>query len=1106
MLRKSGAATFTAGLCLVLLPAILPAQINTGRITGFVTDPTGAIVADVVLRAVNEETGVGTLSKSTGTGEYLVNFLVPGNYRLEAEHTGFQKSVQTGVIVNAGGITHVDFAMRVGELRQTVEVAANPLSVNTETSELSETFTHKQLDALPNIDRNPLYQMNLMPGANNGRGSGNYGNNGGEDGSAVGNSRNQLASIGGVNANANSVFIEGTFNREPQNAYVGVVPPIEGIAEVQVYTGKYNAEYGFSGSAVVNVVTKSGTNEHHGSLFEYLRNNATDATPFFSHSNTPFHRNQFGGAIGGPVLKNKLFFFADYQGTYFNTAGTSFTTAPTDKMYKGDFSELLDPTQKDSAGNPLGQLYDPFTRKFDSSGNVISATPFPGNIIPANRFDSVSAKMNADAIFGRANLPGTDNNLYYVSTVGRTVHQGDGRIDYNLSDKDRFFYRYSGMKSVLDNSTSINQFFQDGNADSDSYNQNMHLTNMHMFSPTKMNELRAAYNRTNVTTSAKSMSKPWNNIYGLPNGNLGDPVTQGLAEFGSLDPLHNVGDPDWVGFIISNTISLTENFTWVKGKHNMKFGTNLNWVEDTSADTAGGDSPRGTLFFDPAMTSYNGNALDYAYPSFLLGTPVQVTRARFVGGWPYQSYWQNAWYAQDDFKVTPSLTLNLGMRYELSTRPVERFNRQANWDVRTNQLVVATKDNRAPSMNLDTGDWGPRFGFAYTPDHGKTSIRGGYGISYWQAYWSGPLTILGLTYPFYAKSAFTAENNLIPSLQLSQVGIPVASAQYDANGKLVLPPDAIIRGVDYKWKNQRVDQGSFNIERQLKSGMLLDVGYVHVRGKNNNVGLNINQATPGPANQDFNLRRPLYGTYPYLGDIPIQYSLGNSYYDAITARFVANITSYLNVYATYAHGRNFADGNNIDQTNIQQYYGPTQQDIAHIFNSQVTFDSPLGRGKAFGGNMHPALDAIAGGWHYSAFIFVRSGTRFGVSSPVSLLHNGQGNRPDRIKDGNLPSSERTLQHWYDTTAFVNDLVDQTYGNAGTNPLFADGMQQVDSSIFKTFKILEKASVEFRADLFNTFNHPNFNPPSAKVGSGSNGQVTSTSTDPRRIQFGLRLFF
>ena len=318
-------------------------QINTGRITGTVSDPSGASIADVVLRAISHETGVVTTTKSSSAGDYLINFLVPGSYRLEAEKPGFQTSVEPNVTVNAGGITHSDIDMRVGEVRQTVQVASSVVAVETETSELSQTFTHKQLDALPNIDRNPLYQMNLMPGANNGRGSGNYGANGGENGSAIGNSRNQIASIGGVDANANSVFIEGTFNREPQNAYVGIVPSIEAIAGSPDLHRQIQCR--------VRVLRQRRRERRHQvgnqrvsrlGLFEYLRNNAARCQAILRRrAKLRSTRNQFGGAMGGPIRKNKLFFFADYQGTYFNTPGTGFTSVPTDKMYNGDFSELL---------------------------------------------------------------------------------------------------------------------------------------------------------------------------------------------------------------------------------------------------------------------------------------------------------------------------------------------------------------------------------------------------------------------------------------------------------------------------------------------------------------------------------------------------------------------------------------------------------------------------------------------------------------------------------------------------------------------------------------------------------------------------------------------
>ena len=1081
------------------------AQINTGRITGNVLDASGGAMAEATVRAISEETGVVTTTRSAGAGDYLLNFLVPGRYHVEAEKAGFRKAVQLGAVVNAGGVTRIDFSMPVGEVRQSVEVAANPLLVATETSELSQTFSKTDLDRLPNLDRNPLFQMNLMPGANNGRGSGNYGTNGGENGSAVGETRPQIASLGGVNANANSVFIEGIFNREPQNAYIGVAPPIEGVQEVQVYTGKYNAEYGFSGSAVVNVVTRSGGNELHGSAFEYLRNDALNARNFFSAGKTPFHRNQFGGSLGGPIRKNKLFFFGDYQATYQVSSSSAFTSVPSDRMYNGDFSELYAVKQgTDGAGNPYGQLYDPATRQFNAQGKVMAATPFAANIIPRSRWDPVALKMNDAFLWGKANRPGIENNLYYFNRSRQVPHQADGRVDYNVSSKDRFFYRYSVLNATLDNSTDVNQFFQNG-ADSATLNQNMQLTHLRTFSPTKMNELRLGYSRTNVQTSNKSMDKDWNNFFGLKNGNLGDPITRGIVEF-DLAPLHGIGKPDWVAFIISNTISLTENFTWVKGRHNMKFGGNFNWVEDTSADTIGGDDPRGRISFNQAMTSYDGDAPNFAYPAFLLGVPTSSARARFVKGWPYQTFWQNAWYAQDDFKVLPSLTLNLGLRYELSTRPVERYNRQSNWDTRTNTLAVATKDDRSPALQLDKKDWGPRAGFAWTPDRGKTSLRGGYGISYWQAYWSGPLTILGLSYPNYVKQAFQSANSLLPTLSLAGDGIPVSTAQYDPQGNLLIPSNALVNGTDYNWRNQRVDQYSFNVEREIRSGMLLDIGYLGVHGRNNNHSRNINLAPPGPANVDFNLRRPLHDSYPNLRDIPVYFSEAESFYDALTARFTANVTKYLHVHATYAHGRNFANGNNINPGDLNQYYGPTDQDIAHIFNAAVSFEMPVGRGRAVLGDMPRWMDAVIGGWEYSGFIFMRSGTRFGVNASASLLNNGQSNRPDRIKDGNLPKSQRTLQRWYDTSAFVNHLEPQTYGTAGTDPLLADGEQQLDSSIFKKFRLTERQWLQFRADLFNTFNHPNFNPPSATVGSGSNGRVTATSVESRQIQFGLRLFF
>jgi Carboxypeptidase regulatory-like domain len=1111
VLRPSRAklALFVLVVLAIFGAQIVSGQINTGKITGVVSDSSGAAVAGAIIRATNQETSIATVSKTQQNGDYLLNFLIPGSYSIEVESQGFRRARQSDVNVVAGDAVRLDISLQIGELQQSVDVQAHPVAVNTESAELTQTFGYKALDQLPNLDRNPLYQMNLLPGANNGAGSGNYGSNGGENGSAVGLTRPQLSSIGGVDANANGVYIEGIFNREPQNAYIGVVPPIEGVDEVQVFAGKYDAEYGFSGSTVINVVTKSGTNEFHGSAFEYLRNNATDANNFFATQSTPFRRNQFGGAIGGPILKNKLFFFGDYQGTRFGTSNYQYTSAPTAEMYQGNFSELYSLAPPDgTTTSTYSQLYNPYTRVLDQSGNVISATPFTGNIIPASMMDPVAAKLNADRVFGVANLPGLTNNLYYLYTNTQDADQADGRVDFNPTDKQRLFFRYSILDSTNGNSTNINQFFQNGQANSHSVNQNMQLTLLSTFGATEANEARIGYNRTHVNTGTNSMDKNWNNAYGIPNGNLGDPITQGIFELSSLSPITSggagFGQPDWVAFIISNTIALTDNFTWVKGKHTLKFGVNLNHVQDTSADTIGGDDPRGSLSFDPAMTSYNGVAPPFAYASFLLGTMTSSARARFVNGWPYQSYWQNAFYAQDDFKLLPSLTLNLGFRYELTTRPIERYNRQSNWDVSTNQLVLATSDDRSPSLNLDKGDVGPRLGLAWSPDKGKTSIRAGFGISYWQTYWTGPLTILGLGYPNYSKQQFVSANNMTPDLILSQAGLPLATAEYDSSENLVIPANAVIRGTDKNWESQQVAQTTVNVQRELITGLLVDVGYLSVRGLHNNHTTNINQAPPQPPGVDYNLARPLADLYPQLGDIPVQFSDTSSWYDALTARVVARFGKGFTLSASYAHARNFSNGNNIDQTNINQYYGPTQQDIAHTFTAQFTYELPVGRGKRYLANSNRAVDALLGGWQYSGFLTIRSGLRFDVSSSVSLLNNGQNNRPNRICNGAI--SDPTVNMWFNTSCFVDDLTVDSYGNSGINPLHTDGLQQLDSSLFKTFGITERFNLQFRVDAFNTFNHPNFAAPDAVVNDPSEGQVFSTSVDNRRMQFGLRLFF
>jgi hypothetical protein len=1094
---------------------------NSGTIAGFVSDPSGASIPDAAITATDVATHTETKATTLQDGNYLVNYLVPGTYQMQISKSGFITSVETNVEVTAGHTVRLDFKLTVGQVQQSVEVQANPVTVDTENSEEKYTFGSATLQALPNIDRNPLFQLNLMPGASNGPSTGNYGTNGGEDGSAVGLTNPQLAAFGGMDANANTIYIEGIPAREPQNGYIGLVPPEDDIEELDVYTGKFDAEYGFSASGVINVVTKSGTNKFHGDAFEYLENDKLNAVPFFATSATPFKRNQFGGSFGGPIIKDKLFFFANFQRTPDLQANPVIASAPDALMYGGNFSELYDPSQGlDAAGNTYGQLYNPFTRVFDAQGNQVSVQPFPGNIIPASLWDPAAKNMAAAQVFGLANLPGISNNFYYLNDIRQYSNQGDGRVDYSLSDTTKLFFRYSALGASLTNPPTVNPFIENS-ANSNTYNQNMGLTLSHSFSTSQMNEIRLGYNRTDVNTSNNTLGKPYNDLFGIPNGNpAGAGTATGLAEFVDVNPYSTLSQPDWIAFIVSNTISLSDSFTWVKGKHTLKFGAMVNHVEDTSADTIGGDDPRGGFYFSPSMTSYNGTAADFAFPSFLLGTPVESARTQFDYGFPYQTYWEQGYYAQDDFHVTRTFSLNLGLRWEDWTLPVERFNRQSNWDTQTNVLAVATGSDRSPGVNPDHGDIEPRIGFAWSPD-GKTSIRGGWGISYWQNYWGfspngvnnggggaqSLLTVLGATYPYYVRQEFLTPNSLTPSLTITGNGLPTALAEKNSSGAFVIPPGQFVRGVAHNWKNQKVSQYSLDIQRQLTSSLVFDLGYIGVYGGNNPVTININQAPPSPINGiNYNLNRPLYGEYPNLFDIPISESISSSSYNALTATLRGNVGKNLQVFGTFAYSRTFSNGFNTNPLDISQYYGPTQADIPLIFNAQIVYQLPFGKGQTLLSNSGSVVNQVVGGWGTSLFLAIHSGPPFTVLSPVSLLNNGQSNRPDVVGGCNPNISNRNLNEWFNTSCFVNDLVPGTYGSEGTNVVRADGLQQVNFSLFKNFSIAERLNLQFRADFQNLFNHPNYGLPDLTVGDPAMGSVTSASVNARIIQLGLKLSF
>ncbi|MGA8100963.1 MAG: hypothetical protein WB869_02340, partial [Candidatus Acidiferrales bacterium] len=437
-----------------------------------------------------------------------------------------------------------------------------------------------------------------------------------------------------------------------------------------------------------------------------------------------------------------------------------------------------------------------------------------------------------------------------------------------------------------------------------------------------------------------------------------------------------------------------------------------------------------------------------------------------------------------------------------------------------NVLQVASGSDRSPAVNPDSTDVEPRIGFAWSPD-GKTSIRGGWGISYWQNYWGfspngvnnggggaqSLLTVLGATYPYYVRQEFLTPNSLTPTLTITANGLPTALAETNGQGGFLIPPGQFVWGVAHNWKNQTVQQYSLDFQRQLTSKLVVGVGYLGVYGGNDPVTININQAPPSPINGiNYNLNRPLYSEYPNLFDIPISESIGSSSYNALTATARGTVAKNLVVFAAFAYSRTFSNGFNTNPLAISQYYGPTQADIPLIFSAQLEYQLPFGKGQSHFSDAGRALDAVIGGWGASAFITIHDGPPFTVLSPVSLLNNGQANRPNVVSGCNPNISNRSLGEWFNTACFVNDLIPGTYGNEGTNVVRADGLQQVNLSLFKNFNFAERLKLQFRADFQNLFNHPNYGLPDLTVGDPAMGAVTSATVNARIIQLGAKLSF
>lgn len=1056
-------------ITLALVWALSPAaraQVDAGSIVGTVHDQTGAAVPGASVVATETKTNATTTATTDAAGNYVATPLRIGTYSLSVEAPGFRKKTRDGIVLRVQDRLRVNFDLEVGGVAETLVVSGEAPVVQTETSSLGEVVDARQIVDLPLNGRNYVDLAILTSGVIRTL----EGNNGNVGGSFVTN---------GARGTLNNFILDGIDNNSNDNGTNVIQTPVDALEEFKIQTSNYSAEFGRSGGAVINASIKSGTNDISGSAFYFLRDESLDARQFFedpAEPKAPFHFQQFGGSLGGPIRKDKTFFFFDYQGERNREAGTAILTVPTEAQRRGDFSE---------EGNST--IYDPLTGE-----------PFPGNVIPSSRISPISQAFAN--LYPNPNRPGLRNNYLTNPELTSHVNQGDLRIDHIFSGTDRAFLRFSMSRGQ----TIIPQplpglanggDYGTGNNTSNTYGASLGYT--HTFSSTVVNELRVGFSKLNgtdgISLGGQKLPPPELRIPGV----IQDPRVDGVTVFSPAN-YSFVGDPEFIPTYADNgEIQFSDSLSLVRGRHSLKTGIQL---RRSSFDIFQIAQPRGKLSFSGEFTqsqdSPDGTGDSMA--DALLGLASQLDISTLTGVKNRTPIFGA--FVQDDFKVNDALTLNVGLRYDYVGPTVEKDNRQSNFDYATGKIIVAGQDGNSRGLiSVDKLSFAPRLGFAWSPDKsGKTAIRGG-----WGRYFS----------PQEVRTGFQLGYNppfLIALSQSSDFGVTPATTIDEGFPALDASATPFVLTADQRFRSPYYDQWNLSVQRQLPFDTLFEIAYVGSKGRRLQVMLDRNQPAPGPG--DPQERRP----YPAFGDFGSISNTGKSKFNSLQLKVSKRYTHGLWFLSAFTYGKATNDMPEIccaspwpqNSLDVAAEVGRADFDQRYRSVTSLTWDLPFGKGRKFM-NRDGALNAILGGWQIGGIVTIGSGFPFSPHIGVDTSNTGTFGalRPDALRDGNLPSGQRTPQQWFDVSAFATPA-DFTFGNAKRNSLEGPGIKTADLFLKKAFRVSKTGRLELRIEAFNAFNHPNFGLPESFVdaGEGAAGVITSTSIKMRQVQFGVRYVF
>jgi hypothetical protein len=1065
----------TLCVCLVALLALVSsvgAQTTNGRIVGSVSDSSLAVIVGAEVTVTHIETGVARRSPTNSDGSYTLSNLPVGTYEVAVERTGFKRFIQRPVRLEVDQTVRLDVVLQPGAVTESVTVEGSVPLVQTDQSSLGGVVENRTIVGLPLNGRNFISLGSLVPGTT-----------AGAPGASVTRGRQEGVALtaNGQRAEYNNFILDGADNNESFFGVAVVVPSIDAIQEFKVQTSNYSAEFGRGSGAMVNVSLKSGTNQLHGSVYEFFRNEKFDARNFFAVGLTPLRQNQFGVAAGGPIIRNKLFLFGNYEGQRVRRTSTSGFQVPTAAARQGDFTGL--PT-----------VYDPFA--LDASG---ARTPFPGNRIPTNRINASSAKLAA--LWPLPNSSDVARPYTQNFNNPQDRNQFHLRGDYNLSSNDMVMARISWT----DRSDQNSNILYNGDV-----TNNKHKSGVagwtHTFSPTVLNDARFSATRYNFENLPDGVGTDFTTQLGLPSFATGDlqrfpPVTAtGVAGFGgnaSIPLLRREYHYQWM-----------DSLTIVRGKQTIKAGLDIRRYGSTNFQP---QNSSGSYTFNGNYSGVIGRPYQTGLADMLLGLPAaqSILVPKFFEPNRLRNTRVNA-YVQDDINLTPRLTLNLGVRWERDANWTEKNNRWAYFDTTAGQLVYpkalqipfklpySYRAEDITSMKEPTNRaFAPRAGFAYRPfGNNRTVVRAAYGF-----FWGQPIAVILL------NTALTPPPFLLTQAMTSSASTPELRFGVfpGTSGDEFVPKSPTAFTVNPRtYTNGYVQQWNLAMQREVGFQTALTVSYVGNKGTHLERRQQANAALP-PAAGSLNNRR----FFPAYGSITMQDSSSFSTYHSLQAQGEKRYSNGLSLLAGYTWSKSLDDtsswigvgpGDNLaqDPSRIFLEKGLSSFDVRHRFTLSYVYELPFKTGKR-------ALDLVVAGWQSSGLLNFQSGFPTSATIGGDIPNAGTGlTRPNLSAPANLDPGQRNIDRWFNTAAFANPPA-YTFGTAGRNIIDGPGTRAFTLSMTKAFRVVEHHQLQLRAEFYNLFNHPLFGLPNTTFGVVGFGTIRGAGGE-RQLQFGLRYSF